>query len=213
MMSATGRAIRYVKKVENGQMRVRPVPVVKDRIIGALLISALRSQIQTAITSAISSLITNALGRSLVPANKVSKVALRQIFNGGLLGQLTAPATDAAASSGTNIMEEMAMNMAQQQIEQMLSSGQFEEIVQDFMADPETEQMINDMMAEVMRPPTEEEAAMMMSMMEELMKPPTEEEMPEMEQAWMDWESQMEEEWKANGGLMGMMDWEAQMEE
>ena len=23
--------------------------------------------------------------------------------------------------------------------------------------------------------------------------------------AWMDWESQMEEEWKANGGLMGMM--------
>merc|ERR1712192_226701 len=77
MMSATGRAIRYVKNVENGQLRVRPVPVVKDRIIGALLISALRSQIQTAITSAISSLITNALGRSL-PANKVSKVALRQ---------------------------------------------------------------------------------------------------------------------------------------
>merc|ERR1719237_1090635 len=169
MMTATGRAIRYVKKVENGQMRVRPVPVVKDRIIGALLISALRSQIQTAITSAISSLITNALGRSLVPANKVSKVALRQIFNGGLLGQLTAPATDAAASSGTNIMEEMAMNMAQQQ----------------------PEQMINDMMAEVMRPPTEEEAAMMMSMMEELMKPPTEEEMAEMEQAWEEMMSSM----------------------
>merc|ERR1711934_1233641 len=160
MMSATGRAIRYMKKVENGQLRVRPVPVVKDRIIGAILISALRSQIQTAIPSAISSLITNALGRSLVPTNKVSKVALRQFFNleglgnGGLLGQLTAPATDAAASSGTNIMEEMAMNMAQQQIEQMLSSGQFEEMameflssgqfeqmIQDFMADPETEQM------------------------------------------------------------------------
>merc|ERR1712183_126745 len=86
MMSATGRAIRYVKKVENGQLRVRPVPVVKDR-----------SQIQTAITSAISSLITNALGRSLAPTNKVSKVALRQIFgnlgNGGLFG-LAAPATD-----------------------------------------------------------------------------------------------------------------------
>merc|ERR1712051_444433 len=31
MMAATGRAIRYVKKVENGQLRVRPVPVVKDR--------------------------------------------------------------------------------------------------------------------------------------------------------------------------------------
>merc|ERR1711936_375842 len=155
MMSATGRAIRYVKKVENGQLRVRPVPVVKDRIIGAILISALRSQIQTAITSAISSLITNALGRSLVPTNKVSKVALRQLFNGGLLSQLAAPATDAAASSGTNIMEDMAMNMAQQQIEQMLSSGQLEEMameflssgqmeqmVQDFMADPETEQMM-----------------------------------------------------------------------
>merc|ERR1719186_2483658 len=241
MMSATGRAIRYVKKVENGQLRVRPVPVVKDRIIGALLISALRSQIQTAITSAISSLITNALGRSLLPTNKVSKVALRQLFNlgnGGLLGQLAAPATGDAASSGTNIMEDMAMNMAQQQIEQMLSSGQLEEMameflssgqmeqmVQDFMADPETEQMMNAMMAEVMRPPTEEEAAMMMSMMEELLKPPTEEEMAEMEQAWeemmssmmseeemtqmeqawMDWEAQMEEEWKANGGLMGMM--------
>merc|ERR1719339_108513 len=109
IMSATGRAIRYVKKVENGQLRVRPLPVVKDRIFGALLISALRSQIQTAITSAISSLITNALGRSPVPTNKVSKVALRQFFNleglgnGGLLGQLNAPATDAAAPSGTNI--------------------------------------------------------------------------------------------------------------
>merc|ERR1712200_90789 len=29
MMSASGRAIRYVKKVENGQMRVRPMPLVK----------------------------------------------------------------------------------------------------------------------------------------------------------------------------------------
>merc|ERR1712002_1043607 len=100
MMSATGRAIRYVKKVENGQLRVRPVPVVKDRIIGTILISALRSQIQTAITSAISSAISSALGRSLKPTNKVSKVALRQLFNGGLLGQLAAPATD----GGTNIM-------------------------------------------------------------------------------------------------------------
>merc|ERR1719173_243432 len=78
-------------------------------------------------------------------------------------------------------------------------------MIQDFMADPATEQMMNDMMAELMRPPTEEEAAMMMSMMEELMKPPTEEEMAEMEQAWMDWEAQMEAEWEANGGLMGMM--------
>merc|ERR1712112_760676 len=232
MMSANGRAIRYVKKVENGQLRVRPVPVVKDRIIAAL-----RSQIQSLITSAISNAISSALaGRSLEPTNKVSKVALRQLFNlgnlgnGGLLG--------GAASSGTNVMEEMAMNMAQQQMEQMLASGQLEEMameflssgqmeqmVQDFMADPETEQMMNDMMAELLRPPTEEESAMMMSMVEELMKPPTEEEMAEMEQAWeemmssmmseeemaqmeqawKDWEAQMEEEWQANGGLMGMM--------
>merc|ERR1719402_16263 len=197
-MSATGRAIRYVKKVENGQLRVRPVPVVKDRIIGALLISALRSQIQTAITSTISSLITNALGRSLLPTNKVSKVALRQLFgnlgnlgNGGLLGQLAAPATGDAASSGTNIMEDMAMNMAQQQIEQMPSSGQLEEMAMEFLSSGQMEQMMNDMMAEVMRPPTEEEAAMMMSMMEELMKPPTEEEMAEMEQAWEEMMSSM----------------------
>merc|ERR1712233_210870 len=168
MMSANGRAIRYVKKVENGQLRVRPVPVVKDRIIGAILISGLRSQIQTAITSAISSAISSALGRSLEPTNKVSKVALRQLFNGGgLLGQLgnggLLGQVDGAASSGTNVME-------------FLSSGQMEQMVQDFMADPETEQMMNDMMGELLRPPTEEESAMMMSMVEELMKPPTEEE-------------------------------------
>merc|ERR1712181_46910 len=221
MMSATGRAIRYVKKVENGQLRVRPVPVVKDRIIGALLISALRSQIQTAITSAISSLITNALGRSL-PTNKVSKVALRQLFNlgdGGLLGQLAAAPADAAASSGTNIMEEMAMNMAQQQIEQMLSSGelenmameflssgQMEQMIQEFMTSPETEQMMNEMMAEVMRPPTDEEMAEMEQAWTEMMSSMmSEEEMAQMEQAWMDWGTQMEAEWKANGGLMGMM--------
>merc|ERR1719153_1153844 len=137
MMSANGRAIRYVKKVENGQLRVRPVPVVKDRIIGALIIAALRSQIQTLITSAISNAISSALaGRSLSPTNKVSKVALRQFFNlgnGGLLGQL-AGAGDGAASSGTNVMEEMAMNMAQQQIEQMLASGQLEEMAMEFLS-------------------------------------------------------------------------------
>merc|ERR1712243_335978 len=227
MMGANGRAIRYVKKVENGQLRVRPVPVVKDRIIGALLISAFRSQIQTAITSAISSAISSALaGRSLEPTNKVSKVALRQLLpalgNGGLFGQLgnggLLGQVDGAASSGTNVMEEMAMNMAQQQIEQMLASGQLEEMameflssgqmeqmVQDFMADPETEQM-NDMMAELMKPPTEEEMAEMEQAWEEMMSSiMSEEEMAQMEQAWKDWEAQMEEEWQANGGLMGMM--------
>merc|ERR1719500_718162 len=215
MMTATGRAIRYVKKVENGQLRVRPVPVVKDRIIGAILISALRSQIQTAITSAISSAITNALGRSL-PANKVSKVALRQLFNGGLLGQLAAAPADAAASSGTNIMEEMAMNMAQQQIEQMLSSGELENMAMEFMSSGQMEQMVQDFMAdpatEQMRPPTEEEAAMMMSMMEELMKPPTEEEMAEMEQAWEEMMSSMMSEEELAQMEQAWMDWESQME-
>merc|ERR1719295_1096567 len=145
MMSASGRAIRYVKKVENGQLRVRPLPVVKDR---------------SQITSAISSAISNALGRSLKPSNKVSKVALRQLFNGGLLEQLAVPATD----GGTNIMEDMAMNMVQQQIEQMLasgeletmamefmSSGQMEQMIQDFMANPATQQMINDTIANMMK--------------------------------------------------------------
>merc|ERR1712180_7312 len=61
-------------------LRVRPMPVVKDRLVGVLLISLLRSQIQAAITS----LLSTALGRSL-PVNKVAKVALRQ----GLLGGLT----------------------------------------------------------------------------------------------------------------------------
>jgi len=236
MMSASGRAIRYVKKVENGQLRVRPMPVVKDRLVGILLISLLRSQIQAAITS----LLSSALGRSL-PVNKVAKVALRQEFgglfsnlqnNGGLLGALT----NNAAEQPANIMEDMAMNMIQQQIEQMISSGELEnmlmefmssgaleQMMMEFMADPATEQMINEMMTEIMRPPTEEETAMMMSLVEEMMQMPSEEQMAEMEQGWMEmmssmgmdpaqmeqawaeWEAQMEAEWKANGGLMGML--------
>merc|ERR1719318_834323 len=207
MMSASGRAIRYVKKVQNGQMRVRPMPVVKDRLVGVLLISLLRSQIQAAITS----LLSSALGRSL-PVNKVAKVALRQEFgglfsnlqnNGGLLGALT----NNAAEQPTNIMEDMAMNMIQQQIEQMISSGELEnmlmeflssgaleQMMMEFMADPATKQMISEMMTEIMRPPTEEETAMMMSLMEEMMQMPSEEQ-----------RAQMEAEWMANGGLMGML--------
>jgi len=234
MMSASGRAIRYVKKVENGQLRVRPMPVVKDRLVGVLLISLLRSQIQAAITSTISSLLSSALGRSL-PANKVAKVALRQTFpflEGGLLSQIG----NNAAEQPANLMEDMAMNMIQQQIEQMISSGELEnmlmefmssgaleQMMMEFMADPATEQMINEMMTEIMRPPTEEETAMMMSLMEEMMQMPSEEQMAEMEQGWMEmmssmgmdpaqmeqawaeWEAQMEAEWMANGGLMGML--------
>merc|ERR1719397_2349775 len=96
------------------------------------------------------------------------------------------------------------MNMAQQQIEQMLasgeletmvmeflSSGQFEQMVQDFMADPATQQMIEEMMASLLAPPTEEEAAMIMSLLEEVMKMPTEGEMAEMEEAWTEMMSNM----------------------
>merc|ERR1719317_1672185 len=114
-----GRAIRYVKKVENGQLRVRPMPVAKDRIVGALLFNLFRTQIQAAITSTINSILSSALGLS-IPANKAAKVALRQLFdvpNGGLLGQLAGAGTN-AAEQPTNIMEDMAMNMIQQQIEQ-----------------------------------------------------------------------------------------------
>merc|ERR1719204_1754263 len=164
MMSASGRAIRYVKKVENGQMRVRPMPVVKDRLVGILLISLLRSQIQAAITS----LLSSALGRS-IPANKVAKVALRQTFpflEGGLLSQIG----NNAAEQPANLMEDMAMNMIQQQIEQMISSGELEnmlmefmssgaleQMMMEFMSNPATEQMINEMMTEIMRPPTEDQ--------------------------------------------------------
>jgi len=226
MMSASGRSIRYVKKVENGQLRVRPMPVAKDR-----------TQIQAAITSTINSILSSALGRS-IPANKAAKVALRQLLNfpnGGLLGQLAGAGTN-AAEQPTNIMEDMAMNMIQQQIEQMISSGELEnmlmefmssgaleQMMMEFMADPATEQMINEMMTEIMRPPTEEETAMMMSLVEEMMQMPSEEQMAEMEQGWMEmmssmgmdpaqmeqawaeWEAQIEDEWKANGGLMGML--------
>merc|ERR1719206_1528089 len=226
MMSASGRSIRYVKKVENGQLRVRPMPVAKDR-----------TQIQAAITSTINSILSSALGRS-IPANKAAKVALRQLLNfpnGGLLGQLGGAGTN-AAEQPTNIMEDMAMNMIQQRIEQMISSGELEnmlmefmssgaleQMITEFMAEPATEQMINEMMTEIMRPPTEEETAMMMSLMEEMMQMPSEEQMAEMEQGWMEmissmgmdpaqmeqawaeWEAKMEAEWKANGGLMGML--------
>merc|ERR550534_290925 len=178
MMSASGRAIRYVKKVENGQLRVRPMPVAKDR-----------TQIQAAITS----ILSNALGRS-IPANKAAKVAFRQLFsnipNGGLLGQLAGAGTN-AAEQPTNIMEDMAMNMIQQQMEQMISSGELENMLMEFLSNPATEQMINEMMTEIMRPPTEEETAMMMSLVEEMMQMPSDEQMAEMEQGWMEMMSSM----------------------
>merc|ERR1719474_1401488 len=149
MMSASGRAIRYVKKVENGQLRVRPMPLVKDRLVGILLISLLRSQIQAAISSTITSILSSALGRS-IPANKAAKVALRQFDllgnlqnNGGLLGL-----TNNAAEQPANIMEDMAMNMIQQQIEQMISSGELENMLMEFLSSGALEQMMMEFMAD-----------------------------------------------------------------
>ena len=42
------------------------------------------------------------------------------------------------------------------------------------------------MMTEIMRPPTEEETAMMMSLMEEMMQMPSDEQMAEMEQGYIE---------------------------
>merc|ERR1712223_1766903 len=92
-----GRAIRFVKKVDNGQLRVRPMPVAKDR-----------TQIQAAITS----ILSNALGRS-IPATKAAKVALRQLFSnipsGGLFDTLAAAGTN-AAEQPTNLLGDLALN-------------------------------------------------------------------------------------------------------
>merc|ERR1719391_710089 len=114
----------------------------------------------------------------------------------------------------------MAMNLVQQQIEQMLASGELETMAmefmssgqmdQDFMADPATQQMIEDAITNMMKPPTEEEAAMMMSMMEELR--PTEEEMAEMEQAWNEMMSSIISEEEMAQMEQAWNDWEAQME-
>merc|ERR1719357_987982 len=101
------------------------MPVVKDR-----------SQIQAAITSTISSLLSSALGRS-IPANNGGLLA-----NGGLLGL-----TNNAAEQPANIMEDMAMNMIQQQIEQMISSGELENMLMEFLSSGALEQMMMEFMA------------------------------------------------------------------
>merc|ERR1719402_1305700 len=96
---------------------------------------------------------------------------------------------------------------------EMLESGQLEQMLQS----PEAQQMADELMAEVMRPPTEEEQALMQAMVEEVMRPPTQEEMAEMEQVWTDMISSMMSEedlaqmqqnwadWEENGGMMGAM--------
>merc|ERR1711955_128458 len=98
---------------------------------------------------------------------------------------------------------------------EMLESGQLEQIALDLLQSPEAEQMANELMAEVMRPPTEEEQALMQAMVGEGMRPPTQEEMGEMQQVWTEMMSSMMSEedlaqmqqswadWEANGGMMG----------
>merc|ERR1712181_136316 len=90
-------------------------------------------------------------------------------------------------------LQEQAQVMAKE----ILESGQLEQMVLEFLQSPQTELMADELMAEVMRPPTDEEQAMMQAMVEELMRPPTEEELAQMQQSWADWE--------VNGGLMGAM--------
>ena len=48
----------------------------------------------------------------------------------------------------------------------------------EVLQSPEVEQMVDELMAEIMRPPTEEEQALI----EELMRPPTEEEMAQLQE-------------------------------
>merc|ERR1712192_375660 len=75
--------------------------------------------------------------------------------------------------------------------------GQMEKMALEFLQSPQTELMVDELMAEVMRPPTDEEQEVMQAIVEEVMRPPTEEELAQMQQSWEDWES--------NGGLMGTM--------
>ena len=43
----------------------------------------------------------------------------------------------------------------------MVESGQLEEMLVEILQSPEVEQMVDELMAEIMRPPTEEEQALM----------------------------------------------------
>merc|ERR1712110_1332356 len=98
-----------------------------------------------------------------------------------------------------------------------LESGQMEQMVLELLQSTEAQEMGDELMAEVMRPPTEEEQALMQAMVEEVMRPPTDEEMAEMQQVWTAMMSSMMSEdkiaqmqqswadWEANGGMMGAM--------
>jgi len=190
-----------------------------DRHGSGGLFSGLRDAIFQAVINALVGQFLAGLGRSAHSPKS------RQLLTDLLNGQ--------ASSGASDMVNQMAMDMAQQQFEQMLASGELQEQVQtmamemlesgleqmalDLLQSPEAEQMADELMAEVMRPPTEEEQALMQAMVEEVMRPPTEEEMAEMQQVWTEMMSsvmseedlaQMQqswEDWEANGGMMGAM--------
>merc|ERR1712192_202046 len=95
--------------------------------------------------------------------------------------------------------------------------GQMEKMALEFLQSPQTELMVDELMAEGMRPPTDEEQEMMQAIVEEVMRPPTEEEMAQMQLVWTEMMSSMMseeelaqmqqswEDWESNGGLMGTM--------
>jgi len=160
-----------------------------------------------------------------MPVKKLSVASVRQFLLQGLI--------DSQTQAIQSNAEEMAMEMMQQQIEEMLASGQLEQMVTEFvssgqleqmatefMSSPETEQMMDEIMAEVMRPPTDEEMEQMMAMMES-MKPseeemqammesmkPTEEEKAEMEAQWQEMMSMLmsEEEMAQMQTMMAAME-------
>merc|ERR1719352_379437 len=69
---------------------------------------------------------------------------------------------------------------------EMLESGQLEKMVLEFLQSPQTEQMVDELMAEVMRPPTEDEMAQMQQVWTEMMSSMmSEEELAQMQQRGM----------------------------
>ena len=89
----------------------------------------------------------------------------------------------------------------QQMVMEMVESGQLEQMLVEILQSPEVEQMVDELMAEIMRPPTEEEQALMQvvvkcnylvnlyatnnmvqALIEELMRPPTEEELTQLQE-------------------------------
>merc|ERR1712192_232874 len=91
-------------------------------------------------------------------------------------------------------LQEQAQVMAKE----ILESGQLEQMVLEFLQSPQTELMADELMEEVMRPPTEGEMAQMQQVWTEMMSSMmSEEDLAQMQQSWADWE--------VNGGLMGAM--------